>query len=280
MSEEQVVNENQSAEAPETQKIDPNEETPNVSAEPQKPLEPAPDFSKQFAELRQREKAVRLKELEAKRKGETQLEDWKKKLQVDPMAVLQEQGINLQEFASSLLNVPEQNAPSDIERVQNELLELKEWRDSQLQSKQQADQQKAIDEYKAQVFNDLESDESADYEILFNHPRGKQYYWDAVLQYSSKYGEAPSLEERKEMASKLESQLFDEVSTLSKLSKFETPKQPEAPKEASSEPKAKGRVTLNNSMSPRYKISNQTNSKKSFSSNDHFDQVFNKFFSK
>ena len=277
MSEEtQAVNEGQSAEAPVTQNTETSQE---VSAPEEKPL--APDYSKQFAELRQREKAIRLKELEATRKAEAKIEEFRKSIQADPLAALQAQGINPQDLASSLLNASPQEEPNELEQLRYQFEELQKWQQDKIKAEQQAQHDQAISEYKAQVFKDLESDESSTFEILLNHPRGKQYFWDAILQYSERFKEAPSLEERKEMASKLEEQLFNEVSTLTKLSKFGSLKQPEeAPKQAPSEPKPKGKVTLNSSMSPRYKMSTKEASKKTFSSNDHFDQVFNKFFSK
>ena len=255
----------------------------NVSAPEKQTL----DFSKQFADLKKQQREIRAKELQAQDRAKKTTEQWKAEVLKDPIGKLKEWGVNLQTLTTGLLDNPVEQEPDETEKLKQQIAEMQQWKQAQEQQKSHSEQQQAINEYKAQVFADLEVDTDK-FELVLNHPQGKDLMWEAVTKYAAKYKEAPTPEERLEMANQLESKLYEDMTRMYGLKKFSSLLKPEGksqekqPKDnavsQNEKPSGKFSQTLTGAMSPRIKMSSQASTRQAIDFDSKADAIYNKFF--
>lgn len=196
-------------------------EAPQAEAAPQ---EEQVDLSAQFAELKRRERELRVNSKRAAESAESQKAEWMQSIKADPLAALAEMGIGADALADAILGV---QAPAKEPELSEEYAEIKRRLDERDAAEQEAEQDRLVNEYKSEVFSVVEKDVEA-YEILLNHPEGKDLYWDTILHFYQTNGEAPDDSELVAIAGRIEEHLYNKSKELLSLSKF-APKAPEVP---------------------------------------------------
>jgi len=179
---EEVVQEAVAEEAP-TQELmeEVAEEAAEVAEAPEAPAEPErPDFSRQFAALARKERALRQKEQEmanfAKEREQfegtsTRLSDLQKLAKENPAKLLGELGINYDDLTQQVINegnpTEEQKLRLENEKLQSRLGKLEEVYDNQ---RQQAEQSQ-INAAKNQLVDNIKNfvDDGSTFEMVQHH---------------------------------------------------------------------------------------------------------------
>jgi hypothetical protein len=175
------------------------------------------DLSAQFAELKRRERELRVNQKKQAGSIEAQKAEWIETIKKDPLAALASYGISADNIADAILGVEKQEEAKP--ELSPEYQEIKDRLDKRDADEKAAEQTKMVNKYKSEVFDFVEKDQGA-YEILLNHPEGKDLYWNSILNFYQSAGEAPSDVELKAIAGKVEEHLYNKSKELLSLSKF------------------------------------------------------------
>ena len=219
-----------------TEQVEQVEQVEAVVEELRAPAPVEVDMSAKFAEIRRAERKLRndRNSMEASRADEKA--KWVSDLKSNPIAMLQEMGINADVLASALLggDAPVEQAEQFQKldpKIQSRLDELDQYKNDQLAAK-----------FRKGVFDAVEKSPE-DYELLLSSDAGRDNYLNAVMSYITEYGEVPDYDD---IAKTVEDTLFEEGKRILGLGKMRALNKPVAEKPI--EPsKFK---TLSNSVTP------------------------------
>lgn len=229
-------------------------------------------FASKFAALSRKEKALRqreqemqarIKELEEKASKASELETWEKRLQENPLALLEEKGVDFGKLTNLYLDQMDNSPEKKISKLEKEfndkleakIKELEERYNADKTKEQEAAQQKAIENFKSEINQFVESN-SDEYELVLANDATdlvfeviEEHYNETSKEAEDGVGKVLSV---KEAADHVERYLFDQAQSLLKLKKLQKQKEEtkvsaESPEKSGSE--ASGSVTLSNDQS-------------------------------
>ncbi len=179
---------------------------------------PEQSLDAQFLELQRRDKEVRVQKNKIKQEIESAKQTLLNDIRANPMAKLQELGINPDVLAGQFLNAPPPPTADDrVSQLERKLAD----RDA---AEKTARENEALAAYDREMFAVVEKDNDS-FELVNNHKDGRRLYKEAVYAYWREYGEAPNLEI---LAKHVEAELETDAKKLMGLKKLSPKKQAEA----------------------------------------------------
>lgn len=229
-------------------------------------------FASKFAALSRKEKALRqreqemqarIKELEEKAARASEIELLEQRLKENPLELLEEKGVDFGKltnlYLDNLDNSPEKKI-SKLEKefnskLESKIKELEEKYNTDKKKEQEAAQQKAIENFKSEISQFVESN-AEEYELVKANDATdlvfeviEEHYNTTAEEAEDGVGKVLSV---KEAADHVERYLLEQAQTLLKLKKLQSKREEESEKSMSPEKsgsEAKESVTLSNDQS-------------------------------